>query len=198
MNTGNILVFIGATLMMMAFTSSLDLCKHMHQNVMKASNFLKARLYWNPVVRLITEMSLEFFLVAMIDLYVQNLTSSGYRFSYALSIIALISTLGYLVVLNFYLWPKYNELKELKYLKHWGSFYEDYNLSSRKYALVQTGWFIIRRCLYAACTVFYADSFWLSLQVLFNSSIISVYILGSIKPYDTMSRNRLEIFNEFM
>lgn len=112
MNTGNIMVFIGSTLLLMAIAASLKLCKDSHKCVNKVRKKMIESLYYNPFVRLITEMSLEFFLVAMVDLSVKNLTSSGYRLSYAISIIALVSLLGYLLVLTLFIGPRYIKLKD--------------------------------------------------------------------------------------
>ena len=46
--------------------------------------------------------------------------------------------------------------------------------------------------------MFSADKICISLQVLFNSSIAELLILGLIRPYEALNKNSLEICNEVM
>ena len=63
---------------------------------------------------MIKELILEFFLIAMIDIAVANSSSAGYRFSFSLAIMSILSTLVYVAVLRFHLRPKYRLLKEVQ------------------------------------------------------------------------------------
>ena len=111
MNTGSFLLFLVFTIFLMLFTAFLKICENKSTKIKKLRKRLIEDLYWNTFLRIIKELVLEFYLIAMIDTTVANFSTAGYRFSFSLAIMSIFSILCYAAVLRFHLKPKYHLLK---------------------------------------------------------------------------------------
>ena len=68
--------------------------------------------------------------------------------------------------------------------------------NKRKSALIYPFLFILRRLLFMASVIFYADFTWSQIALQFNSSFAMVIYLGHVWPFESHSITRIEIFNE--
>lgn len=74
--------------------------------------------------------------------------------------------------------------------------YDGLNVKSKKDSLKFTEWNILRRVIYAAAAVFAVNHLWLQFEILFNSSLFALIIVGNIRPFDSVFKQRLEYVNE--
>jgi len=141
-------------------------------------------------------MQLEFALIAVMDVYVQNWSNWGHVCSYVFALLAIASQLAFILALRFFVRPRYEALKLPQNVEKYGTFYEGLNIESNKNALLYSEWFFIRRQIFGITAMFVGENMWLTLQILFSCSVIQLIILGYVKPLESQFRNKLEMVNE--
>ena len=153
-------------------------------------------MYWNLIFRSLIELSLEFSIVASVDLKVHNTSTWGYILSSGLSVASIAILLALIGFIRFWVKPNYHRAKELDLQKKIGSLYFGLNLKSKVDSLSYTEWFIARRMLYAASALFAQDQAWLQFQLIFNLSIFSMWLIGKVRPFESVNFLLIEFMNE--
>lgn len=77
-----------------------------------------------------------------------------------------------------------------------GALYSGLNLKSKANAIIFTEWFIIRRVAYSATALFAQSQTWLQFQILFNLSIVTIWLMGYVRPFETRNFLIMEFINE--
>ena len=74
-------------------------------------------------MRNILELSLEFSIIALMDITVHNWSTWGYILSFGLSVAAMVTLVAFIVSIRFHLRPKYAELKTKESRESIGALY---------------------------------------------------------------------------
>lgn len=139
----------------------LPLCNSRYPKVEKISKKLDDRLYWNAILRMILELSLELFIISIMDVSRANFDTYGYIISFSLALLSLSAIVGVLILSRAYLSQNYELLKEKAWRETFDSIYMNLNLKSKVHALFFTEWFLIRRFIYAATAFYGIGNYWI-------------------------------------
>ena len=195
-NSGFISVTFVLTVLFYGVAKLLPLCRDKHPRFKKFSNKLDKDLYWNFVIRLLLELSLELFIISIMDVSMGNFSTYGYGISFFFALFSLMAVLGIGLISRLYLRKNYDKLKEQSWIDRVGSIYQGLNLKSKVNSLFHVEWFLLRRFIYAA-TAFYAiGNYWVQFQILFNCSLFTIWVIGSMRPFDSLYTMRVELVNE--
>lgn len=116
----------------------------------------------------------------------------------ALSIFMISSCAFLFFFTAIYLWPRYDKLKTKEYRSRFHPIYEMLNLRHGKATLLWPLVFMLRRALFVVAVCVLIERIEMQIFLFMIPTLASMVILAWIKPLETSSANRLEVFNSCM
>ena len=113
-NSGFILLVLVAEALILLFTGFVFLFTPCSRKIKQFHRQLKQKIFWNGVFRTLMEFSLEFSLLAFIEIRCQNWSNAAYISSYSLSCVSLVALITYAAWASLYLSKKFKKLSTLK------------------------------------------------------------------------------------
>ena len=157
MNSGFILLMVASVISLIVLSIILALAAKVTDKVKKWKAKIDRILYWNSIIRLLLELSLELSIICLMDIAIHNFSNWGYTVSFTLSVLSIFGLVGFAFWIRFYL--KKKDLKSKILQDRVGSAYD--SLKPNASSLIITEWFIYRRLIYAAAAFFGQGQLWL-------------------------------------
>ena len=117
-------------------------------------------VYWNLILRLLVESTLELCLCGMMDLKVMNVSNWGYTLSYGLSALALLTLIAYALWIRLYLKKYPHFIKKPEFQRKFSEVYSGLDESQIQISLHQAEYYVYRRFLYAGIAFFTFNHMW--------------------------------------
>ena len=109
------------------------------------------------MLRSLYETSLDISILAMIETYVLNFDTWGYKISFGLTITNMVLLFSLALFIRIYL--RRIDIKDQNISRRIGAIYD--GLILKKSSLIQPEWFIYRRIIFAAAAFYGMGNFWL-------------------------------------
>lgn len=182
---------LASILVLIVLSSCLLLAHRLTGGLVWLTTKLNAAIYWNYPARILLEGALELTILCFLDFGDLQWSHSGKivsTFVAGISATALISLVFFIRC-----GLRDTDLANQSIKQRFSSLYE--GLKEKTSSLILTEWFICRRVIFAASTYCLYGHLWAQTQILFGSSIMTLYIL-KLKIYSDPYVENVETCNE--
>ena len=166
----------------------------------KNTHSMHKMLFWSHPILFLQEGYLDILIAASINMIFLKEGELGWSevsliFTNVLSILMIAACSFLFFFVAIYLWPRFEKLKTRQFRKKYKPIYEMLNLRRGRSTLLWPLIFMLRRALFVVAVCALADYTEMQIYLFMLPTIASMTILASVNPLESITANRLEIFN---
>ena len=111
------------------------------------------------------------------------------------TVVMLVISIIFPLTVVIFIKTKYERLDDKHFKEKYDSLYEEYEIRKRS-SIYFIGYFFLRRLIFSAVCVYLIDYTTFQIQLYIFLSLTNLIFVKLAHPYETISANRIETFNE--